>query len=89
MLSSLLRFPGEWSNYTFDKYIVNDPWILKRFPLIIHLENHCSIAQQKLVAGLLKEHFGTALLIAPQPDLITKSPEELAGKIIISVGSWL
>ena len=62
-------------------------WIC-RYPLIIHLENHCSIPQQRLAARIMRDVFGTALYIPEEhPNKIVSlcSPEELSGKIIIAV----
>jgi hypothetical protein len=58
-----------------------------RYPLIIHLENHCSIPQQKMAARCMKDAFGTALYQTggTNKPLTLASPEELIGKIIISV----
>ncbi|XP_045027920.1 inactive phospholipase C-like protein 1 isoform X2 [Daphnia magna] len=54
-----------------------------KYPLFIHLENHCSISQQKIAARLITELFGQALLKAADKPLTLTSPEELIGKIII------
>ena len=68
-----------------------------RYPLFVHLENHCSVKQQKVVAHVLKETFGSALYIPaannphhqpegePHENVSFMSPETLIGKIVISV----
>ena len=57
----------------------------KRYPLLIHLENHCSVPQQKAAANIMKDLFGTALLTASDKPLTSATPEEMIGKIIIFV----
>jgi hypothetical protein len=56
-----------------------------RYPLFVHLENHCSILQQKTAARIITELFGSALLRASDKPLTLTSPEDLVGKIIIFV----
>lgn len=58
-------------------------WI--RYPLFVHLENHCSISQQKTAARIITELFGSALLRATDKPLTLTSPEDLIGKIILFV----
>ena len=62
---------------------------MKRYPLIVHLENHCSVPQQRLAARILRDSIGPALLRTSTDDdskpLTLRSPEELVGKVIISV----
>jgi len=68
---------------------VNYIIIMKRYPLIVHLENHCSVPQQRLAARILRDSIGPALLRTSTDDdskpLTLRSPEELVGKVIISV----
>ncbi|CAD5126015.1 DgyrCDS14191 [Dimorphilus gyrociliatus] len=54
------------------------------YPLILHIENHCSIGQQKLMASTITDVFGSKLY-TNSTDNLTKmpSPEELRGKILI------
>ncbi|EFX86832.1 hypothetical protein DAPPUDRAFT_207590, partial [Daphnia pulex] len=54
-----------------------------KYPLFVHLENHCSILQQKTAARIITELFGSALLRACDKPLTSTSPEDLVGKIII------
>ncbi|XP_046458108.1 inactive phospholipase C-like protein 1 isoform X2 [Daphnia pulex] len=54
-----------------------------KYPLFVHLENHCSISQQKTAARIITELFGSALLRACDKPLTSTSPEDLVGKIII------
>ncbi|CAL4062327.1 unnamed protein product, partial [Meganyctiphanes norvegica] len=82
-------------NYIFSKYSnspcpAKGPYLHKFsvnvYPVFVHLENHCKISQQKLVAEILKKYLGTHLYIHP-PDAkkaITElSPEELKYKILL------
>lgn len=59
-----------------------------RFPVILSIENHCSIQQQKKIAQYLKEIFGDKLDLS---SVITgdsrqlPSPQNLKGKILVKV----
>jgi phosphatidylinositol phospholipase C, delta len=59
------------------------------YPIIISAEIHCGLAQQDMLAHLMKEVFGNALIVAPDepvppiPEL--PSPEHLKGKILLKV----
>jgi len=56
------------------------------YPLIISLEVHCNPEQQKVMAEIMKDQFGTQLLLSPRtapPHL--PSPEDLKGRILIKV----
>ena len=57
------------------------------YPVILSLENHCSIAQQEVMATIMQEIFGDLLLKVPinGNDGIAQlpSPEELKRKIIL------
>ncbi|XP_042226630.1 inactive phospholipase C-like protein 1 [Homarus americanus] len=57
-----------------------------RYPVIVHLENHCSVKQQQMMAVLLKAVMGNRLYIHPcnSPRAFTDlSPEELKCKFIL------
>jgi hypothetical protein len=59
-----------------------------RHPLIIHLENHCSVEAQKQMSSMIKNLFGSALYIPNDEEPLLPaqvSPEQLRGKIIIKV----
>lgn len=65
---------------------------VSRFPVILSIENHCSIQQQKKIAQYLKEIFGDKLDLS---SVITgdsrqlPSPQNLKGKILVKVtGYW-
>ncbi|XP_068606497.1 1-phosphatidylinositol 4,5-bisphosphate phosphodiesterase delta-3-A-like [Brachionichthys hirsutus] len=56
------------------------------FPLILSLENHCSVEQQAVMAKHLRSILGSKLLTKPlsaQPLPDLPSPEELKGRILI------
>lgn len=62
--------------------------LICRYPLIIHLENHCSVPQQRLVARIMRDVFGESLYLPEEhPGKLVSlcSPEELAEKILIAV----
>ncbi|XP_060755866.1 1-phosphatidylinositol 4,5-bisphosphate phosphodiesterase delta-1a isoform X2 [Neoarius graeffei] len=57
-----------------------------KYPLILSLENHCSVEQQKLMAHYMTSILGSALLTHPLGNKIPSclpSPEELKGRILI------
>lgn len=59
-----------------------------RFPVILSIENHCSIQQQKKIAQHLKEIFGDKLDVAEALNKDPKqipSPNSLKGKILLKV----
>ena len=59
------------------------------YPLILHLENHCSLSVQKRVVQLLRDTLGKRLYVHPVScrKLITElSPQELKHRILIKVG---
>eukprot|EP00730_Choanoeca_flexa_P001991 TRINITY_DN10872_c0_g1_i3.p1 TRINITY_DN10872_c0_g1~~TRINITY_DN10872_c0_g1_i3.p1 ORF type:complete len:1382 (+),score=416.91 TRINITY_DN10872_c0_g1_i3:102-4247(+) len=59
------------------------------YPLILSIENHTNIAQQKYMADQFKEVFGSQLIISPHPNAneagrdCYPSPEQLKGRVII------
>ena len=59
-----------------------------RFPVILSIENHCSIQQQKKIAQYLREIFGDKLDVRDalsRDAKILPSPQSLQGKILIKV----
>ncbi|EED93235.1 PIP2 phosphodiesterase, partial [Thalassiosira pseudonana CCMP1335] len=55
-------------------------------PIILLIENHCSLLQQEKMASVIENVLGTSnLLYRPQPadDSSLPSPAELVGKVII------
>ncbi|CAJ1076261.1 -phosphatidylinositol 4%2C5-bisphosphate phosphodiesterase delta-3-A [Xyrichtys novacula] len=56
------------------------------YPLILSLENHCSVEQQAVMAKHLRTILGSKLLTKPLSDRLLKdlpSPEELKGRILV------
>ncbi|XP_060900037.1 1-phosphatidylinositol 4,5-bisphosphate phosphodiesterase delta-1-like isoform X2 [Labrus mixtus] len=56
------------------------------YPVIISLENHCSVEQQEVMAHHLSSILGSALVTSPLGEGMPKefpSPEELTGKFLI------
>uniref|UniRef100_A0A8D3BC47 Phosphoinositide phospholipase C n=1 Tax=Scophthalmus maximus TaxID=52904 RepID=A0A8D3BC47_SCOMX len=56
------------------------------YPLILSLENHCSVEQQTVMAQILRSTLGDKLLTKPLGGLDSHSlpsPEDLKGKIIV------
>lgn len=61
---------------------------LCRYPVILSIENHCTIQQQKKIAQYLREIFGDKLDVGDVLSGDSKtlpSPSSLKGKILIKV----
>ncbi|XP_012944855.1 1-phosphatidylinositol 4,5-bisphosphate phosphodiesterase gamma-1 isoform X1 [Aplysia californica] len=60
-------------------------WVATEYPLVLSIENHCSLPQQRIMASLFKEVFQDDLLTEPIDVSETKlpSPNQLWRKIII------
>ncbi|KAH9931556.1 PLC-like phosphodiesterase [Fomitopsis serialis] len=62
-------------------------FVASPYPIIISAEVHCSLSQQELIASIMQEEFGTALVSAPidgRPRLeYLPSPEDLKGCILL------
>uniref|UniRef100_A0A0F7YZW7 Phosphoinositide phospholipase C n=1 Tax=Micrurus fulvius TaxID=8637 RepID=A0A0F7YZW7_MICFL len=67
------------------KAIKNYAFKISPYPVIISLENHCSVDQQETMARHLHSILKDALLVAPIDSKGTKlpSPEQLKGKILV------
>ncbi|XP_054846850.1 1-phosphatidylinositol 4,5-bisphosphate phosphodiesterase delta-1 isoform X2 [Eublepharis macularius] len=66
------------------KAIKNYAFKTSPYPVILSLENHCSIEQQKTMAHHLQTILQDALLLAPlDSNKYLPSPEQLKGKILI------
>ena len=64
-------------------------FVASPYPIIISAEVHCSLPQQDLIAEIMIEVFGDALVRVPPEDISTKikieelpSPENLKGRIM-------
>jgi len=55
------------------------------YPIILSIENHCSVEQQVRMAEHLRDVFKDKLLLEPLPEDITvlPSPEQLKGRVIV------
>ncbi|XP_078332156.1 1-phosphatidylinositol 4,5-bisphosphate phosphodiesterase delta-1-like [Crassostrea virginica] len=54
-----------------------------RYPVILSIENHCSVRQQTVMATYIKSIFGDLLYAPEEPPNRIPSPHDLMGKIII------
>lgn len=62
-----------------------------RFPIILSIENHCSIQQQKKIAQYLREIFGDKLdlsSVSTGDSKLLPSPQSLKGKILVKVSGY-
>ncbi|NXA70349.1 PLCH1 phosphodiesterase, partial [Mohoua ochrocephala] len=69
---------------TINKYA----FVKNEFPVILSIENHCSIQQQKKIAQYLKEIFGDKLdlsSVSTGDPRQLPSPQDLKGKILVKV----
>ena len=57
------------------------------YPVIVSIENHCSVKQQQAMVQCLKTTLGDKLHTEPPPKDLTQmpSPHQLKGKILIKV----
>lgn len=65
--------------------------VLPSYPIILSIEDHCSIVQQRNMAAYFKKVFGDMLLTKPV-DIVADglpSPHQLKKKILIKVRSPL
>uniref|UniRef100_A0A3B4TJ58 1-phosphatidylinositol 4,5-bisphosphate phosphodiesterase gamma n=1 Tax=Seriola dumerili TaxID=41447 RepID=A0A3B4TJ58_SERDU len=89
--------PGEpiiyhgWTRTTKIKFedvvkAINDhAFVTSDFPVILSIEEHCPLEQQRQMARIFKEVFGNKLLIEPVEQMAEQlpSPTQLKGKIIL------
>ncbi|CAJ1065280.1 -phosphatidylinositol 4%2C5-bisphosphate phosphodiesterase eta-1 [Xyrichtys novacula] len=76
------KIPFKFVIETINKYA----FINNQFPVILSIENHCSIQQQKKIAQYLREIFGDKLDVGDVLSRESKtlpSPQSLRGKILI------
>lgn len=61
--------------------------VLLRFPVILSIEEHCPLEQQRQMARIFREVFGDKLLTEPVEQMAEQlpSPSQLKGKIILKV----
>lgn len=62
-----------------------------RFPVILSIEEHCPIEQQRQMARIFREVFGDKLLTEPVEQKAEQlpSPTQLKGKIILKVQKYM
>ena len=62
-------------------------FVASEYPVILSVENHCSVPQQNRMAEIMKEVFQEALYDARRNDdaLMLPSPGELKRKILVKV----
>ncbi|KAK3855644.1 hypothetical protein Pcinc_037965 [Petrolisthes cinctipes] len=60
-------------------------FVTSEYPVILSIENHCKLNQQKEMAGLFRDVFGDRLLVEPVSpnEQVMPSPEQLKYKIIL------
>jgi hypothetical protein len=58
---------------------------VSEYPVILSIENHCTVPQQKMMAKIFEEEFGGMLLTQQidENETLLPSPEALRGKIIL------
>ncbi|XP_035703726.1 1-phosphatidylinositol 4,5-bisphosphate phosphodiesterase gamma-1-like isoform X2 [Folsomia candida] len=67
------------------KTIRDHAFVTSPYPVIISVENHCSVKQQRIMAKKFEEIFGRMLISSPifKDETNLPSPESLKGKIIL------
>ncbi|GFO31278.1 phosphoinositide phospholipase c, partial [Plakobranchus ocellatus] len=67
------------------KTINDHAWVTSEYPLILSIENHCSLSQQRNMAIAFRDTFGDKLLVEPinKDANMMPSPNELKYKIIL------
>ncbi|XP_061198199.1 1-phosphatidylinositol 4,5-bisphosphate phosphodiesterase gamma-1-like isoform X2 [Saccostrea echinata] len=65
--------------------IKDHAWVASDYPLILSLENHCGLGQQRNMAMAFRDTFGSELLVEPVDSDFKKlpSPEQLKRKVIL------
>lgn len=65
-------------------------WSSYSYPIILSIEDHCSIVQQRNMATYFKKVFGD-MLLTKAVDIVADglpSPNQLKRKILIKVATW-
>jgi len=67
------------------KTIKEHAFVTSEYPLILSIEDHCSLPQQRKMAAAFQDLFGDLLVVAPvdKSELELPSPEKLKRKIIL------
>jgi len=73
--------------YCYPHKVTLFPDLVFSFPVILSIENHCSLPQQKVMADVFLSVFGDDLLIAPidKNAQTLPSPHQLRRKFILKV----
>lgn len=60
-------------------------FLISPYPVILSIENHCSVEQQKVMAQHLKTILGDLLYLKPIPEeeCMLPSPSDLSGRVIV------
>lgn len=68
-------------------------FVTSPYPIIISAEIHCSLPQQEMLAVIMREVFGEALVSAPIEGKPLSgplpSPEDLKGRVLLKVGAFI
>lgn len=71
--------------------IMKYAFVTSPYPIIISAEIHCSLTQQEMLAVIMREVFGEALVSAPIEGKPLSgplpSPEDLKGRVLLKVGA--
>ncbi|CAH1778916.1 unnamed protein product [Owenia fusiformis] len=67
------------------KTIRDHAWVTSEYPLVLSIENHCGLLQQRNMAQAFKEIFGDMLVTEPfsTTEAVMPSPQDLRRKIIL------
>ncbi|XP_041965312.1 1-phosphatidylinositol 4,5-bisphosphate phosphodiesterase gamma-2 [Alosa sapidissima] len=67
------------------KAINEHAFVTSDYPLILSIEEHCCLEQQRMMAAIFKREFGDKLLVDPVEEYAEQlpSPTQLKGKIIL------
>ena len=77
-LTSKIKF------YDIIKAIKDNGFTTTPYPIVISLENHCSLPQQEKMATIMKSVLGAKLATpSPENELKLPSPEALKGKVLL------
>jgi len=71
--------------------VIKCSFLLSSFPIILSIENHCTIPQQRNMAAAFRDVFGDMLLTDPidANATVLPSPNQLKRKIILKVRHFL
>ncbi|WFD33455.1 phosphoinositide phospholipase C [Malassezia cuniculi] len=72
------------------KAVARYAFVASPYPLILSLEVHCDVAQQEIMAAVLRDKLGDALVTAPLEHSHHQlpSPDALRGRILVKAKDW-